>query len=218
MSKLCSIISGGNFSPLDDIEKSDFIISCDKGYEYAMKAKVTPDLVVGDFDSCGILSKIDINNDNILSNCKIIKLNKEKDETDTMFAVRYAIEHGFDEIFFYCFLGGRFDHIIANIQAASYAMKKINHCKVFDNNNEIHFIRDHKIIIPKRKNCSLSLFSLSDCCKGVSVSNVKYSLNNSTLNNCFPIGISNEWINDAEISVSSGILMIVISKISVFLQ
>jgi len=207
MNKLCSIISGGDFSSLDDIEKSDFIIACDKGYEYALESKIKPDLIVGDFDSCDVLSKIDSNNS------KIIKLNKEKDETDTMFAVKYAIEHEFDEIFFYCFLGGRLDHIIANIQAASYAMKKINHCKVFDKKNEIHFIRDYKIVIPKRKNCSLSLFSLSDCCTGVSINNVKYPLNNAILNNCFPIGISNEWINDAEISVCSGILMIVISRL-----
>lgn len=214
MNKLCSIISGGNFSPLDDIKKSNFIIACDKGYEYALKSKITPDLIVGDFDSCNILPKIDLNHNNILNNSKIVKLNKEKDETDTMFAVRYAIEHDFNEIFFYCFLGGRFDHTIANIQAASYAMKKINYCKVFDEENEIHFIRDRKIIIPKRKNCSLSLFSLSDCCRGVSINNVKYPLYDATLNNCFPIGVSNEWINDAEIIVSSGILMIVISKLN----
>lgn len=213
MNKLCSIISGGDFSPIDGIEKSDFIIACDKGYKYALRSKIKPDLIVGDFDSCDVLSKIDFNYNNISNNSKIIKLNKEKDETDTMFAVKYAVEHGFDEIFFYCFLGGRFDHIIANIQAASYAMKKINHCKVFDEKNEIHFIRDYKMVIPKRKNYSLSLFSLSDCCTGVSINNVKYPLNNAILNNCFPIGISNEWINDAEISVSSGILMIVISKI-----
>ena len=61
MSKLCSIISGGDFSSLDDIEKSDFIIACDKGYEYAIRSNIKPDLTVGDFDSCDILSKIDLN-------------------------------------------------------------------------------------------------------------------------------------------------------------
>ncbi len=213
MNKLCSIIAGGDFSPLHNIKKSDFIIACDKGYKYALKSKITPDLIVGDFDSCDILSKIDLGYDNIFNNSKIIKLNKEKDETDTMFAVKYAIEHNFEEIFFYCYLGGRFDHIIANIQAASYAMQKMNHCQVFDKNNEIHFIKNRKITIPKKDNCSLSLFSFSDCCKRVSIKNVKYPLNNANLNNYFPIGISNEWINDAEISVSSGILMIIISKL-----
>jgi len=35
MKRICSIISGGDYSLLTDIDKSEYIIACDKGYEYA---------------------------------------------------------------------------------------------------------------------------------------------------------------------------------------
>lgn len=32
--KSCAIVLGGPFSSLKYIEKSDFVVACDKGYEY----------------------------------------------------------------------------------------------------------------------------------------------------------------------------------------
>ena len=203
MKRLCAIVSGGEFSPLNEIESSDFIICCDKGYEYVSRVGLSPNLVVGDFDSYlgAIPEKI-----------PVVKLPKEKDDTDTMFAIKYAVNHGFKKIFLYCALGNRLDHTIANIQSSIWATPELEYLKIFSQNEEVYFINNSRIRIPKKENYSLSLFSATDKCKNVTIKNVKYTLNNATLTNSFPLGVSNEWIDDAEISVESGILMIVLSK------
>ena len=204
MKSICSIVSGGPFSNLDDIENSDFIIACDKGYEYLKANNLEPDLLIGDIDSCKeIISKT----------VKKIVLPKEKDDTDTMAAIKYAIFHKFEKIKLYCSIGGRFDHTIANIQSCIFGIKKIKNIKIYDRYNEIYFIRNSKIKISKKIGYSLSVFSMTDTCKNVSIKNAKYNLNNSTLQNSIPIGVSNEWIDDAEIAVESGILMIILSKL-----
>ena len=77
--KSCAIISGGEFSPINGIENADYIIACDKGYEHAAACGITPDLLVGDFDSYkGERDK----------RVPVLDLPVEKDDTDTMAAVR----------------------------------------------------------------------------------------------------------------------------------
>ena len=51
MTHRCVIISGGNYAPVEGVQAEDFVIACDKGYVYAEKAGVRPNLLVGDFDS-----------------------------------------------------------------------------------------------------------------------------------------------------------------------
>lgn len=51
MKGLCAIISGGEYSPMDDIKAAEYIIACDRGYSYAKRSGIVPDLLLGDFDS-----------------------------------------------------------------------------------------------------------------------------------------------------------------------
>ena len=204
MNNLCAIVSGGQFSELNSIENADFIIACDKGYEYLLRSNLSPDLFIGDFDS--YLGDVP-------ENIARIVLPKQKDDTDTMVSIKYAVSHGFKKIFMYCALGGRLDHTIANIQASIWAAKRIEYVKFLSEEEDIYVISNSKIKIPKKDGYSLSVFSASDVCKNVNIKNTKYVLNNAVIDNSFPIGISNEWIGDAEISVGSGVLLIILSKI-----
>lgn len=203
MIKFCAIVSGGLCSSLKGIENADFIIACDKGYEYLKINHLVPDLVVGDFDSC--IEKIQ-------ENIPKIEFPKNKYDTDTMCAIKYAVSNGFTDVVLYCALGKRLDHTIANLQACVWSSEKVN-IKIFDENNEIYFVNNSKVSIPKKDGYSLSVFSAVDVCKNVSIKNTKYVLDNFTLTNYYPLGVSNEWIDDAEISVESGVLMIVLSKL-----
>ena len=86
MKKLCAIISGGQSDDLAGIRDADFIIACDRGYAYAKEAGIRPDLLVGDFDSYkGERDK----------RVPVLDLPVEKDDTDTMAAVRWAVSEGF---------------------------------------------------------------------------------------------------------------------------
>ena len=115
MKKLCAIISGGQSDDLGGIRDADFIIACDRGYAYAKEAGIRPDLLVGDFDSYkGERDK----------RVPVLDLPVEKDDTDTMAAVRWAVSEGFSEIRLYCALGGRLDHLMGNIQALGFACER----------------------------------------------------------------------------------------------
>ena len=112
MAGTCVIISGGEFSPITGLRPEDFVIACDKGYTYAKRCGIVPNLVVSDFDSYA--GQID-------NGIPVERFPSEKDDTDTMIAVRYAVEHGFEEVRLFCALGGRLDHTLANLQALLYA-------------------------------------------------------------------------------------------------
>ena len=64
----------------------------------------------------------------------------------------------------------------------------------------------------------ISVFSLSDESVGVCESGLKYTLDDYTLNNRFPLGVSNEFIGEsAKISVKSGTLLIVFESSSAWI-
>lgn len=201
--KTCAIISGGDFAPLSDIEKADFIIVCDKGYEYAKNSAIAPHLFIGDFDSFSGKVPCDI---------PTVTLPTEKDETDTMAAVKYAVNHGFTDILLFCALGGRLDHLLGNLGAAAYAAKAGLAVKITDLNNEIYVLSNSKITLPKKDDFSISLISLTDKCESVSISGGKYPLRNAVLTSASTLGISNEWIDDITVSLGQGVLAIVMSR------
>lgn len=205
MDKICAIISGGDFVPLNNIEDANFIIACDKGYEYAKRGGITPDLFIGDLDSF----KGDIPKDlpSIILPC-------EKDETDTMAAIKYAVENGFDRILLFCALGGRLDHLLGNLQSAAYAAKSGLPVKIYDLENEIFVFSNSEITIPKRTGFSISVISLTDTCEGASILGGKYPLNKAVLENTSTLGISNEWADDITVTAESGVLAVVMSKIT----
>ena len=57
----------------------------------------------------------------------------------------------------------------------------------------------------------ISVFSLTDVSKGVTLKNLKYELTNQTLLSSFPLGVSNEFIANkkATISILDGCLLII---------
>ncbi|MCR4719476.1 MAG: thiamine diphosphokinase [Firmicutes bacterium] len=203
MDKVCAIISGGTFSPLNGIKNADFIIACDKGYEYLNSQNIKPDLIIGDFDSFS---------GSLPSEIKRISLPCEKDETDTMAAINYAIRKGFNKIILFCALGGRLDHLLGNLQSAAYAAKKGATVKIQDTENEIYVFSNSEILLSKRENFSVSVISMTDKCENVSILGGKYTLKNAVLTNTSTLGISNEWVEDITVSVGNGILAIVMSK------
>ena len=105
-SKICSIICGAPCS-FDRERVSGYVIAADSGLDRCLSAGITPDLVVGDFDS----AKSDVP-----SGIESVRVKPEKDDTDTVLAANIAIERGYNELRFFCAVGGRISHTLANIQ------------------------------------------------------------------------------------------------------
>ncbi len=205
MSGSCMIISGGDFSPLPEPGAGQFVIACDRGYDYALRCGIRPDLVVGDLDS--------------LEGCvdpgiPVRRFPREKDDTDTGLAVRIAIEMGFSEASLYCALGGRLDHTLANLQTAVFARHQGLDLRIFGSDTEVFTLCGGTLRLTRRAGLSLSIFSATDRCLGVCIRGTRYELEDAELLSSFPLGVSNEWREEeAEISVQDGTLLIVLSRI-----
>ena len=120
------IIAGGSIDiafACDYLKNRRFehIIAVDGGLESAMKMNLVPGYIVGDFDSINqaILNQYENMKD------KIIKLNPEKDLTDTHSSINLAMELKSTNIVILGAIGTRIDHTIANIHILKIAMEKM---------------------------------------------------------------------------------------------
>jgi len=200
----CLIISGGDYSPLPQNLSYDYVIACDHGYDNAIKLDIIPNLIMGDFDSY----MGDSYND--FGNIPVLRFSVMKDDSDTMLAIKKAIALGYDDIIIACALGGRMDHTIANIQSMTYAASNKVSCTILSEKECLKTFTGPSITLKKKEGYSLSLFSLSDSCSGLSIKGAKYNADNISLYNNFPLGLSNEWEEENVIlELDSGILLIV---------
>lgn len=216
ITKKCLIISGGDFTNKEHIRAltsagksgadtdpdSVFVIACDRGYEHAKKLGITPDVIVGDFDSSDA-SKA--------AAAEVLTFPVHKDDTDTMLAIRHALSLGYEDIEICCALGGRLDHLFANIQALGFAA--FAGAKIMISADDTSIIAAKgpvKLTVPYEEGRSLSVFSLRDECRGVSIRGTEYEAENAVLTNAFPIGVSNGWKGKepAEVSAESGIILV----------
>ena len=179
--------------------KDDFIIASDGGYSFLKEKGYPVHLVVGDFDSLKYVPSED----------NIIKLDVIKDVTDTHEAIEEGIKKGYKDFVLYGCFGGREDHSFASIQELLHFKKRgIN---IILKGKEKTF----EVLMNETKEFKgegyISVFSLTDVSKGVTLKNLKYELTNQTLLSSFPLGVSNEFIANkkATISILDGCLLII---------
>ena len=198
---VCYVVGAGE-CPLLPIKKEcgDLIIAADGGVKHLERFGIRPDIIIGDFDSLGIVPEGD----------NVIRLKPEKDVTDMHAAVSEGIKKGFGEFEIYGATGGRLDHTLANIQlAVSLAQKDIKHC-IHGDGYCIVAVTDSQINFDASNSGYISVFAHSDVCASVTIEGLKYELKDSMLLNSFTLGVSNEFIGKkSKISVQKGTLIII---------
>lgn len=193
-------------------EKKDyFLVACDGGYQHYLNEKIEPDLFVGDFDT--------FDKSKIKKPKELIPLNVMKDDTDVFYSIKYLLDKGYNYFELYGCLGGKIEHTFANIQLLSYLVN--HHAKgyLYSANNQtiVHMISNSCIRLKPLESGFLSVFSYNCKSQGVCIENLLYTLNNATLSNDVPLGISNQFIGkEATISVRDGTLLLVLPKDSLY--
>lgn len=197
--KRAFIFGGGAYDELfPELFPEDIIIAADAGRKILDERGITPHITVGDFDSFGNIPDGDA-----------IVLPVEKDVTDSHAASDIAIEKGCEEIYIYGGMGGRPDHTFANYTLLSYLLGKGVKAFLVGEGYSISLIRDSSCVLYGKKGQTVSVFSWSEKCEGVSLKGLKYPLCEATLSNGFALGVSNSFLEDtAEISVKKGTLLI----------
>lgn len=195
---ICYITGAGEgFSPFSPTER-DLVIAADGGYETLKRHGISPNLVVGDFDSLGEPPQGET----------VIRHPVMKNDTDMLLAVRLGFERGFRRFVLYGGTGGRPDHTLANIQTLIYISKNGGEGVLESETQHITAITNRKIDFPGTPHGKLSVFADSTA-EGVTEQGLLYSLSDQTLTSSFPIGVSNEFCSaPASVEVKNGTLII----------
>ncbi len=204
--RLCHIFAGGDIADLSFIEMQheDMIICADRGYKYVKQLGIAPHIIVGDFDSY---------DSDLPDEIEIHRSVPEKDDTDTILALKLAIERGADNVKIYGALGGRFDHTVANIQTLKYASEHGCNAEICDSDNIIMLQENVEREYTAMEGWYFSVFAYSPEIHIARLSGVKYPLEKVVIKNTFPLGVSNEIIAEkAILSIENGTALVVRSK------
>ena len=202
---ICYLIGAGAFSRRGLYPKDgDCVIAADGGYIMLNTAGITPDLLVGDFDSLA----------QIPPDIPIKTYAPEKDETDLALAFREGMERGYRTFRIYGASGGREDHTFANLQLLGSASRKGCECRMICPAFDVYTVTNGTLNLPKLKQGTIvSVFCHGNQAEGVTLTGLKYPLTNATLTCDEPIGVSNESTGaDESVTVHSGTLLVYVMQ------
>lgn len=209
----CIVIGAGDLTLGElNIGEEDYCIAVDGGLSYCGILGVEPDKIIGDFDSVSDQEKEALSLIRSQAPDRVITLVPEKDDTDMLAALKYGLELGYRDFRIYAGTGGRLDHTLANIQCLLYLKNRDAVGYLMDGTGMILVLQNETVHFRREMEGILSLFSLENKAKGVTIQGMKYPLEGYTMTNDYPIGISNEFIGEpAAISVEEGRLVCMIS-------
>ena len=203
----CVIVGGASIGDYRTVgamlRQDDYVIYCDCGLRHMDGLGAEPDLIVGDFDS---YSNPEMGTETIVLPC-------EKDDTDTVFAVKEAIKRGFEDFLLVGVLGERLDHTLGNVSILLMLDSTGKKGTIIDDYSEIEIVSDRceKPCIIDDSYVYFSLINISGTARGVTIRGAKYPLENAEITCEYQYGVSNEVLPGctAEVSVGEGRLLLV---------
>ena len=200
----CVIVGGADINNYEYIRsclrEDDFIVFCDSGLKHLESLQVRPGLIVGDFDS----------HNNPHLDVETIVLPCEKDDTDTVFAMKEAMKRGYTEFLLIGVVGARLDHTLGNVSILLYLDENNAKGKIIDDYSEMEIVSDRPAFITDNYSY-FSLLNISGIARGVTIENTKYPLDNAEIKCDYQYGISNE-VNRGEfakVTVRDGKLLLI---------
>lgn len=194
----CVIFCAAGFDRLLAPVDSSYIIAADGGLRHLERLGLTPNAVIGDFDSLGYVPR----------GAEVYPV--EKDDTDAMLAVKLGLSKGFRDFLLYGSLDGeRLDHTVANFQLLQYladhgargVLVGLTFCAAVVRNGSLRFGPNSR--------GDISVFCMGRDARGVSIRGLYYELEDGTLSAGFPLGVSNHFTEKtATVSVGDGSLLV----------
>lgn len=197
--KKCVIFCAGEFTGLCHTpQPGDVIIAADGGLRHVQQLQLQPDEILGDFDSLGYTPQ----------GAQVFPA--EKDDTDSMLAIRRGLALECDTFLLYGAMdGSRPDHTVANYQALHFLAQQGARGYLIGTTQIATVICNTALDFPGEFQGYLSVFCLGDASRGVALQGLHYPLENATLTSAMPLGVSNRFLGlPARVSVEQGSLLI----------
>lgn len=200
--KTCVIFCAGEFDTLAAPVGDGLVIAADGGYRHCVHLGIHPDVILGDFDSLGYAPE----------GAQVFPV--EKDDTDSMLAVRRGLSLGCNRFLIYGGLDGpRLDHTIANLQTLQFLADQGAQGIFVGKSSLATVISGGCVRFPARSEGLISVFCMGSDATGVTIQGLQYELSGGTLSAGFPLGVSNHFIGrSSEISVENGSLLIIYDR------
>ena len=195
----CIIFCAAGFDALaEPLQNEDFIIAADGGLAHTEKLGITPNEILGDFDSLG----------HVPEGANVFPV--EKDDTDAMLAVRRGLSLGYREFVLYGSLDGpRLDHTIANFQTLQFLADRGASGYLVGADYLVTVVKDGTLSFPEGTEGTISVFCQGKDAEGVTLEGLHYPLEKGTLSAGFPLGVSNHFTGKAAaITVEKGSLLV----------
>ncbi len=202
--KRCVIVGGADINRYEyirsQLREDDYVIFCDSGLRHRESLHVEPGLIVGDFDS----------HENPHLDAETIVLPCEKDDTDTVFAVKEGLKRGYGEFLLIGVVGARLDHTLGNVYILLYLDSLGKKGTIIDDYSEMEIVSKEPACIEDNW-AYFSLLNISGTAEGITVRNAKYPLDNASITCEYQYGVSNEVLpgRTAEAAVEKGKLLLV---------
>lgn len=182
----CHIFCAAGFSGLlEQPEAGDLVLAADGGLRHTQALGLEPDGVLGDFDSLGYVPQ----------GPAVDRFPVEKDDTDSMLAIRLGLAQGCGRFLIYGGLDGpRLDHTVANFQALAYLTSHGAQGYLVGERYLAAVFGPGTVCFPAEASGILSLFCLGETAEGVTLRGLKYPLENGILCPDFPLGVSNHFL------------------------
>ena len=202
--KRCVIVGGadiGDYARVKQyLREDDAVVFCDSGLKHMEALGVKPALIVGDFDShCN--PHLDV---------ETIVLPCEKDDTDTVFAVKTMVQRGYDDFLLIGVIGARLDHTLGNVSILLYIDSLGKKAEIVDDYSEMQIVSKDEVSI-EDKYPFFSLLNITGCARGITIRDAKYPLDGAEITCEYQYGVSNEVLpgKTAKISVRDGKLLLI---------
>lgn len=199
----CALVAAVDFNEEHFLAQSfDYLIAVDAGFGHLKRIGVDPDCVVGDFDSLGFVP----------DHPQVKHLPTHKDESDIEVALEIALEKGYDDLVVYGCLGGRLDFTYALTQLlVRFARRGCTICAIGGDVAvcALHGAIHNSLEFSAGAQGTVSVFAASEKALGVDEEGFEYPLNQATLYDDKPLGVSNVLKgNAARISLLQGDLIV----------
>ena len=195
--KRCIIVGGadiGNYDYIMSRLSEDFFVFCDSGLRHMDRLGVRPDLIVGDFDS---------SENPHLAGVETIVLPCEKDDTDTLYAVKEALGRGFREFLLIGVIGNRLDHTLGNVYILTFLDSVGAHGLIIDDYSEMELVSREPVFVDDDFTY-FSLINITGETRDITIEDAKYPLSKATITTDYQYGISNEPLPGKRAAVSVG--------------
>lgn len=207
--QMIGYIFGG--ADIDDYSRIEIaggalVIAADSGYRHCKALGITPDRMIGDFDS---ISDDCLPEDTAI---EVIHASRDKDDTDLLLAVRECLMDHCSDIRIYGGDGGRMGHTIANVQILRSIARFGCKGRIYGNGFEMVFGIKGRYDFCDNGYRYVSILAMSNTAD-IEVRGLKYTGvdGHISLSSDYPKGVSNEFAESCcSVEVINGEVLIIL--------